>query len=717
MSPAAGVAPQFAGEASLDAALRLAAGKKDEERVLGLALSMHHAGTLSTDVQARAQLLAAVDCDFLRRLLNSQLRLRRIAIAAMRALACDIDGARKMIECAVPLAHACVEACTSMRDSTESGETHPSSLAPDVASAGSGVDASSEEEPRWGVAEFLECVEILLQFASISSPKDAANLGRAAEALFGLLVPGGAMESARSDSDLMIRVLTLAREVAALDASVSQNAASKLAQTLAVDSSSRSSPAWTLACELLATQTLQGANAPECLDEAIGHALSAGDAGRPAALQLAASSLRCHGLSFGLKKGVPHFSRLRPLLVVAAGELRLYIEGHGSSENLCAACMMLEAAIIALGQESEEIEASGRLQDAADCLRNLHRAVGDIHEYCGDLPEEPIADEQLALLARVAAAWQLEDPRMFSHEFQVSLRSFCKLGCDEYRVLLPSIHEMHDWHLSPALRKVFECALASLRENVGETRKQCCLMLTEVALDAAAYLPDAPLPNSPPMESAPPASENEALRAASAFASSVLSVTQTKMPRPLQAEDASHHGVLKLCEWSRAFWHAGSQSCAGDDAALWELGVLCAALVVSVPEESIALTSAAAACAGAWNAVTRCLFAGPDVDAATWRLAMRVAGFSLDRHGGLRFALAREAARRRQRDGAEACVLRAPPGAVPRNAEEDEWAPADRAATAAVQAFLQLPPGAVDLESFFTEAEAPVSAAPFDEMD
>merc|ERR1712226_1673492 len=97
------------------------------------------------------------------------------------------------------------------------------------------------------------------------------------------------------------------------------------------------------------------------------------------------------------------------------GELRLCLEGYGSQESLCAACMALESAIIAFGREADALEEGGNMDDVSDCLRQLHRAIADIHQYCADLSgpdsDGQRSEEPLPLLARVAAVWQLEDPR------------------------------------------------------------------------------------------------------------------------------------------------------------------------------------------------------------------------------------------------------------------------------------------------------------------
>ncbi|CAE8606239.1 unnamed protein product, partial [Polarella glacialis] len=121
--------------------------------------------------------------------------------------------------------------------------------------------------------------------------------------------------------------------------------------------------------------------------------------------------------------------------VIAAGELRLGLEGYSNSHGTCAACMAVEAATVAIGKESEALEGSADMEEVSDCLTELHRALHDIHEYCGDLPassDEP-PPEELAMVARVAAAFQLEDPRRFLSEFEKSLPVLCRLPPHEFQ--------------------------------------------------------------------------------------------------------------------------------------------------------------------------------------------------------------------------------------------------------------------------------------------
>merc|ERR1712232_950854 len=349
-----------------------------------------------------------------------------------------------------------------------------------------------------------------------------------------------------------------------------------------------------------------------------------------------------------------------------------------------------------------------------DALRNIHRAVGDIYDYCSDLPADGPLPLDLPLIARVVAAWQLEDPRQFSREFRQSLEVFCRLQCDEFNVLLPCLQETPDWHLSGALSKVLASTLVSLDPDaeavdVQEIRQQCCLMLTEVALDAAAYLPEAPLLAPPPRIELPGGRVTEPERVASSSSWRSSASEDAKLPRPLQAADAEHPGVLKLCAWSAMLWDAGSK-CRLRTAARGELAVLCGALLISVPATTVARSDAwmIDAVAQLWEAVAKYLFDDShELDPATRRLAVRLAGFALDRHATIANALL-------------ACAAASSQGVVhfdrvAAGDEDDEWAFVDSAAAGVVQRFLKEVPtsteatgsaarcggcGAVELDTF-----------------
>merc|ERR1719468_1046599 len=117
-----------------------------------------------------------------------------------------------------------------------------------------------------------------------------------------------------------------------------------------------------------------------------------------------------------------------------------------------------------------------------------------------------------------------------------------------------------------------------------------------------------------------------------------------------------------------------------------ELGLLCAALLISVPADTVhSIVPAADAAAGAWSAVARCVLDGVNVEASKWRLAMRLAGFALDRHLELPQAFAHLAIE----EGL--FCLQPPEGAMPGSDDDDddEWAPADNVALRIVQDFLE----------------------------
>lgn len=332
------------------------------------------------------------------------------------------------------------------------------------------------------------------------------------------------------------------------------------------------------------------------------------------------------------------------------------------------------------------------LEGAAECMRMLHVALTNIFDFCKDFPAAPVGEEELpkvALVARVVAVWQTEDPMRFAQEFQRSLPALCRLPCAEFVVLLPAVQTLDDWHLTPALGGVLEAALWSLEEGeaAGHGPQRACAltMLTEVALDAAAYLPEAFLPPAPELASAIAAAPWLATQVAVATVSSAL-------PRPAIAADAAHPGVMSLTAWSRALWLRGSTSdgCEAARGERWDLATLCGALLTSVPEEAVCAAFVEAP--AVWAAVAAGLLAGPpsEEDAATWRLALRLCGFALDRHTALAGALAAEAARIGDPARLVAFVRHTPRHhAVEDEAEPDEWRFADEGAATEVRNFLQ----------------------------
>ncbi|CAK0882090.1 unnamed protein product [Prorocentrum cordatum] len=663
--------PPGAGELPLEGALRLLGGSGNEERVLGVTLALHHSELLAADPASRARLLAALDPAFVCQLLCSAPALRRVAIAALRILLVDPPAAAKLWQCAGALSQACVTA--------------------------SAAEAEAEEAERAErLGEIVQASEALRQLLRLQEgPGGAARseAAAAAAALLEALSPGGALATWRGEPGVPEAALALAQEVAASahaggGAKGALAPARRLVEGTCLDRRLRGSPAHVLALGLLAELVEAGA-APSCLDEALGEAVAAGVAARPAALVLAAAALSTCGLSFG-QRGGPRLARLRPLLELAAGELRLGLEGHAPRENLYAACAALEAAAVALGREAEALEASAHLlEEASDCLRQIHKAIAHVHDYCADLSPEGDPPVELALVARLAAAWQLEDPRQFSVEFQRSLPAFCALPPADFAVLLPCIQETHDWHLTPALGAVLRTALAAAGAeaslpDAAEVWRQAAGMLTEVALDAAAYLPEAPL-CAPPQRLLQRCRDGAAAAAAAAAAPPVRPVVPSRMPRPVPAAEPAGHGVQMLCDWSCVLWAAGAAAFAPEGHRRWELGVVCGALLVSVPEAAVVVRPEVVdASAGAWAATASCLFAGSQAEASTWRLAMRLAGFALDRHAGLAAALAMASAAQPRPWAAPV----PPPGAAPGRGVDDEWAVADTSAAVAVSDFL-----------------------------
>jgi len=695
---------------ALEGALGLALGGKDDERVLGVTLALHHPAALASDPEARAKLLEAIaadDCAFLLRLLQSSPALQRLALALLAVLLANSRAARRLAICLAPL----VACCAEIKQADDTANVADAG----VAGCGDGGDGSGADAP-WGAAELLQALQVLRQALHLLGPGEApASAAPAAEALIALLAPGGRLEPMVCVASVAEPALALVQELLAVASH--DGAAPTLGQGLAsrsfvlaacLKSELRGTEAHALALGLLA-ELLQGCGEesawrPVHLDEALSEALAGGRATRQAALHLAGAAVSRLGLSFGKPGGAALLGRLRPLLSLMAGELRLGLEGHAGRDTTCAACAALEATIVAFGQESAALEESGNLEEVSDCLRQLHRAVGDVHDWCADLPEEGKPPMELALLARVAAAWQLEDPRRFETEFSRSLKAFCRLRPAEFAVLLPCVHELHDWHLTPALGQVLQIALVAQDEearvpSAAEAWRQCALMLAEVSLDAAAYLPEAPLPEVPP-QYLPTCADDIASSSADgplAVGLPLPQATLAQVPRPPQAADAEHPGVVRLCTWSLALWNADAP---GPDAqaSRWELGVLCGALLVSVPPATLALVpgAAAAGCA-TWEAVADALFAGKAVDASTWRLALRLAGFALDRHRELAAALAARAALAAaaasgsgSRAGA-APKLQPPPGGEPAgdDDEDDEWAVVDASSRRVVEDFLQ----------------------------
>lgn len=631
------------------------------------------------DAGMRKELLAVVDTGLLRSLLQSGPSLQRIALALLGVLLVDAEAALLLQSCMEWVAASCERLAYVEK----------------VADVHATEACEAAVEAPWGRSDLGQALGVLRQ-AGFFLPSTQLDLSvlPAAETLLALIVPGSKLEDAMSDPTVVMQALVLVQELASKGA-VAGPAATQLIGAACSQPALRGSECQVLALGLVAEQAEAGNVAPVLLDAALSEAMSGGTKTRQVALHLAAEGLSRYGLSFGLDTQGPLFARLRPLLALIAGELQLGLEGYAPKENTCAACAALEAAIVAFGRESAELERARQWSDVEDCLRQVHRAISLIYCYCADIQQDDEIPVELAFVARVAAAWQLEDPEKFSFEFERSLPALCRLHPAEFAVLLPCLHELQDWHLTPALAKVLDVALASQQKGVTaaevvpnalEVWRQCALMLTEVALDAAAYLPDAPLPEPPTTGTS---AEELGRCRSSAYgqlgrgACPPLPQAAANLPRPLQAADPKHDGVRRLCMWSYALWQAGVSSTAGP--ARCELGSLCGALLVSVPAEAVqAFPAVVQSAAGAWAAVAEALLGELAIEAATWRLSVRLAGFALDRHCGLAEALARLAVQR------PSAHLTPPLGLAPGVDEDDEWAPADEAAMRAVSDYLAL---------------------------
>ncbi|CAE7461471.1 CACNA1S [Symbiodinium sp. CCMP2592] len=511
---------------SLDAALKLAEGARNEEKVLGATLALRHHSELLVDAaggrKPRQRLRAAVvdaDATFICRLLQSSLPLQRLALGLLRVLLAGDDreaeeASAELGLCAKWLVEACAGAAAEVRP---------------AAGATASKEASQE---RFGTEELCDTSDLLQRLLDLSAPSTEVEAGGAAVQtdaradiakescrLLSMLLPGGKLAALLS-KEVACKSLALAESLLLrcqfLQRPPPQEAFA-LAESVVVAESLRGSSEQAAALGLLtAGQSQAKRQVIERWEEVIGASVGGGAPAQHALLQLVAEALPAWGLGLGAgsKSSSSPLSRLKPILVLAAGELRMGLEGYGTQEGLCAACMMLEAAIVALGKEAEALESSN-LEEVSNSLRELHRAVQDIYDFLADLPRDlATPPKELPMVARVVAAFQVEDPRQFSAEFQRNLWALCLLPPSEFQVLLPCLQELQDWQATPGFGKVLETATwglgLSLRgDPVGldlegledaqlsespEVWRQCSLMLAEVALDAAVYLPDVSIP-------------------------------------------------------------------------------------------------------------------------------------------------------------------------------------------------------------------------------
>lgn len=425
-------------------------------------------------------------------------------------------------------------------------------------------------------------------------------------------------------------------------------------------------------------------------DEILSAGFSVGPPLRFATLQVLAAALSAYGLSLGISGKGRSLGRLKPFLVLAVGELRLALEGYSSHDGLCAACAVIEATIINFGKEAKDLENSSNLEEVSSCLSELHRALHDIYEFCLDIPRDAQNPQllELAVVARVVAVFQLEDPRRYLSEFQRSIPVFCTLPDSDFQILLPSLQETQDWHLTPAFGKILELTMSYLDApsnkfpDANAVWRHAALMLVEIALDAAVYLPEAAVPE-PPSE---PQQFDTAVYSCPAFPAAVSASTMSvavTLPRPVPAADPQYVGVKHLCGWSNCFWSAGTKHIkASDSASYWELSILCGSLLISVPKDTVYSLKCAGIAKKVWEGVATCILEASLVDPVAWRLAVRLAGFALDRHSDVSIALGHVASAKEWADKTFPAVK------GPESSDDDEFALADAAALEIVHNFL-----------------------------
>lgn len=652
---------------SVDAALKLVEGEQNEAKVLGATLLLRHHNKLLLNVKGhteRSRLRVALGgATFLCRLLQSSVPLQRLALGLMAVLLAGTEeeaqqAALELLE-VVPFLVACA----------------------------SKSEISESQAAFWGPEEFCETLGLLKRLLDLLPPTEAkSKLVEGCQEVLALLLPSQKCARFLAKEEVATSALGLTELLFArhdfLNGRRDENPdkdLSALLEAVVLEPCFRGSSCQTAALQLLAGRRPN----MQRLDEVISCSLGSGATAQRALLQLAAGLLAAHGTWMQPNDKADGLSRLKTLNVLAAGELRMALEGYGSKEGLAAACMLLEEAIVALGKEAETLEA-GNLEEVSECLQELHRALRDIFDYCADLPVTVTAPEELAMVARVVAAFQLEDPQRFSSEFQRSIETFCSLEAAEFKVLLPCLQELQDWHYTKAFAKVLEVAKWGLEhgsEPEGpEVWRQCSMMLAEVALDAAVYLPDVFIPE-PDEETSDQAAVSGSSAPEFDLACSILS--GVRLPRPVPAADANHQGAQRLCQWSQRLWRAGHGSVInGDPRHLWELTLLSASLLTSVPFETVQKGWPAGG-ADMWAALAGCVLSETEVEATTGRLAVRLAGFSLDRHQAWPQALVRVAHERKRYT-----VSKSIERLLENLSSDDEWEVADRAAFKALQAFL-----------------------------
>lgn len=711
MAPVEATGPEpttSAPDAAVEACIRLAAGPKDEERFLGATLALQHAEHFARNAAARLRLLEALGSAFVTRLLRAtEAPYRRIGLGLFRVLALEGAGARGLaIQCASPLALAWSRGITADASAEE---------APKAAADTCEGDVCGKERPGANSADDVsEAVEALRQAIRLlrDQPQDTADaLGPALEQPLCALAEQVRNTSSSACIPALLPVLALVQELSSI--SFPSLSADALLEAVCLAPELRGTEARGLALGVLSERIEGGIASSGCMGEVLGEQLvearAAGLGGGVtqqqegnerwnvvlSTLRFAAVGLQCQGLALFGSSAPQSLQRLQKLLKLAAGEVHLGLEGLATIESVCAGCMFAEAATSTLVGEAETLEQDGGLQASAECLRTLHRIVRDAYDYCLDLPDDlayEVVPPALPLVARLVAVWQVEDPMRFSSEFQRSLPALCRLPPAEFQVLLPSIQELQDWHLTPALGKCLELLAYSLGHNdkmtsdhgICDARRTllqpCALGLAEVALDAAAYLPDAPVPEVP--TNVP----SGKCMAANSFGALAAHIQNCDIPRPVMASDPSHPGVKRLCEWSAWLWTLGQSATHLDAADRSLLALVCGSLLTSVPEAAL-LEQAPGQ--DMWGTLADfVLSSSTEVQseaAAGLRLALRFCGFALDQHSPLALALVRSSCSL-QRAGQQ-WLPRPLPSAE--QDEDDEWKGVDDAAVSRLRSFLK----------------------------
>eukprot|EP00746_Dinoflagellata_sp_MGD_P157504 gnl/MRDRNA2_/MRDRNA2_86227_c0_seq3.p1 gnl/MRDRNA2_/MRDRNA2_86227_c0~~gnl/MRDRNA2_/MRDRNA2_86227_c0_seq3.p1 ORF type:complete len:756 (+),score=160.06 gnl/MRDRNA2_/MRDRNA2_86227_c0_seq3:68-2269(+) len=686
---------------ALEGPLRLAAGKTDEEKFLGLALALRQPAILTSDPKLRKRLLEIVgDGAFLQRLLTSSTPCQRVALATLRMLVMDAEAAESLIGCVLPLARAWENATDSTSEMIK----------------------GAEQEAAWGHTESQEAAEALRQFARfkvIEDPllegKEKPRLEEKEKPWLEEAVPHirNAIQSLSKESNdqeplLMDAILELLQELCAerwrLWNAIPDGFLEGFSLPLLREKSTggRVFLALGLLSERLeAGVASEGEQLGDILDASLAagsgdHSASSTAMSRAVALRLAAAALSMKGKPKALAK-----ARLLPVLSLSIVEVRLALEttepGEASLQALCGACMCMETAVSALADMADDGEnESQSAREAHTCLGALHRALAEVFDFCEHLPKgDDAPPPQLAMIARAVGAYQAEEPMKFAPEFRRSLEVFCKLPHAEFTVLLPGIQALSDWHLTPALGKLFE-ALKWASDPFGDGTpstefsfekgdellqawRQAALMLTEVCLDPAAYLPEAPLA---PITVGEDVTQSNSDHGSSAM-HGIVTPWPRGLPRPAVAADPAHPGVQQLISWTQVLWSQGIPHHSCPPADNWLLATLCSALHISAPAAALTHVDKSM-----YDVVAKNLIPGPTPqdDNPLWRLSLRFCAFALDRNPAVAGALLAAAQARSTRG----LPKFAPPPvwAAIFASDGDEWAEDDEAAVNYLRAFI-----------------------------